>query len=284
MEVFGNMEKPIKPELSEFNLDEDKIQIIKNLKLQSSWKASLYMKMIMGSIVSLSIIMAFITDIRIEIIIVGSIILFFVTVIFSKRFIHEDYIFEKSKKSSNSEVIQNISLYEAAMRAYDEKNRNFEKIISRGAWQYWLSLNPTDFEDAVGDLFTDQGFQVIRTKSSGDQGVDLFLKKEGKKIVVQCKTYKKVIGPNVVRDLYGTMFANDANEAILVAPGGFSNGTKEFCRGKPIKLIDLDDLTQMTYKFERYKPHWIDKAKSIDDLMTGIDKFSSRKKGYGRRW
>jgi hypothetical protein len=80
------------------------------------------------------------------------------------------------------------------------------------------------------------------------------------------------------------MFANDASEAILVAPGGFSNGTKEFCRGKPIKLIDLDDLTQMTYNFERYKPHWIDNAKSIDDLMTGIDKLSSRKKGYGRRY
>jgi HJR/Mrr/RecB family endonuclease len=278
------MEKPIKPELSEFNLDEDKIQIIKNLKLQSSWRANLYMKMIIGSIVALSILMAFITDIRGEIIFVVSIILFFVIVIISKRFIDENYIFEKSKKSSNNEVIQNIVLFEASMRAYDEKNRYFEKIISRGAWRYWLSLNPTDFEDAVGDLFTDQGFEVTRTKSSGDQGVDLFLKKEGKKIVVQCKTYKKVIGPNVVRDLYGTMFANDAIEAILVAPGGFSNGTKEFCRGKPIKLIDLDDLTQMTYNFERYTPHWIDKAKSIDDLMTGIKKLSSRKKGYGRRY
>jgi HJR/Mrr/RecB family endonuclease len=50
------------------------------------------------------------------------------------------------------------------------------------------------------------------------------LYKDGKKIVVQCKAHRNPVGPNVVRELYGTMFHAGADAAKLVALGGFTQG------------------------------------------------------------
>jgi hypothetical protein len=109
------------------------------------------------------------------------------------------------------------------------------------------------------------------------------LEKDGIKAIVQCKTYKKVLGPNAARDLYGTMTAQNVSHAYLAAPGGFSSATKSFCEGKPITLLDLDGLSKMFYPFENYTPHWIDSAKSMDDIRKGINKHIYGGKGYGRR-
>lgn len=158
------------------------------------------------------------------------------------------------------------------MSVYKAKNNLYERVVRRATWEYWLSLTPTDFEEAVGELFLDKGYQVWTTKATGDHGVDLYLEKDNKKFVVQCKTYKSVLGPNSARDLYGTMTAEGADEAFLAAPSGFSAATKEFCKNKPIKLLDIDDLTKMTYDFENYTSYWLDNVKTMDDLVKGVNK------------
>ena len=115
---------------------------------------------------------------------------------------------------------------------------NLESI--RGlAWQ--------DFEHLVAEAFSRQGYFVEeRGGSAPDGGVDLELWKGGKKSLVQCKRWQtKLIGVNLVRELYGVMTAAQAEEAVFVSSGDYTDDAREFANGKPIRLINGKTLLKM---------------------------------------
>jgi len=100
------------------------------------------------------------------------------------------------------------------------------------------SMDPIEFEKYIGYLYERDGYTASMTVTSGDEGVDLYLKKGMKTAVVQCKRYASTVGQPVVRDLYGAMVHNKANEAMLVTSGNISRQAEEWAKGKPIQLID----------------------------------------------
>ena len=279
MATNEKLEKPVKPGLIDFLLTEEIIKDLNNYLKQCERKASNYLVItfiivfLLGS--SFILINNFWKGYIILIIIFSAIITWaIIPAIFKAKTKKEikDFIFHKNKSDIQAYVYMNHEKYKAALAEYKIKNDLFERALRRTAWIYWLSLNPVEFEEAVGDLFLDKGYKVFTTPVKGDQGVDLFLEKDNKSFVVQCKTYKKPLGPNAARDLYGTMVAHEAHGAYLAAPGGFSIATKEFCKGKPITLLDIDELTKMFYDFESYTPYWLDTAKSKEDVIRGINK------------
>lgn len=278
--------KPIKPEIEDFELSSSKLEELDKFKIKCNQKYNLYLFFLFFLILLLGIFLIIQLELNwfwaIGVVIISAITTWSVTdnviKIITKRNL-EDLIFDKIKTNSINEIDINNLRYELAKADHSKKNELHERLVRRTTWIYWQSLSALDFEDAVADMFEDKGWTVRKTAYKGDQGVDIFIEKDGEKGVVQCKTYKKAIGPNVVRDLYGTMVSQNATIAYLAAPGGFSKGAKDFSNGKPIELLDIDELTQMFYNFENYKPYWIDNAKSIEDLQKGINKILGR----GRR-
>ncbi len=110
---------------------------------------------------------------------------------------------------------------------------------------YWMSLSGTDFEKQLGYLFGHLGYHVRLTPKTGDQGIDLILRKDRKDTIVQCKSHKSRIGPAVARELFGSMVHYGADGAILACTGGFTRGVEEFVRGKPIDLMSAADIATM---------------------------------------
>lgn len=106
------------------------------------------------------------------------------------------------------------------------------------------SLDPVAFERFVGELFSNMGYEIEYTPSSGDEGVDIFLKKDGNTSIVQCKRYDGQVGQPVVRDLYGVMLHNHAYEAYLVTTGYFSLPAQAWVEGKQIRLVDGNTLLE----------------------------------------
>jgi hypothetical protein len=271
--------KPQKPALSEFGIGEHDIKTLNEFREKAikDSKGYIFLFFFISAILSAAIIL----DSRVNYWYIifttaGCAIMAYglfppiIKLVLNKSF--SDLIFDKTKTSEIDSFDQKNKSFESAMSDYKERNSIFERAIGRATNHYWLSLNPKAFEEAVAELFADDGWDVYITPETRDQGVDLFIEKDGVKAVVQCKTYKKVIGPNVARDLYGTMIANNASHAYLAAPGGFSHGTKSFCHGKPITLLGIDELSKMFYPFENYMPHWIDSARSMEDIKKGIRK------------
>ena len=113
---------------------------------------------------------------------------------------------------------------------------------------FWLDQTGHQFETEVAKVYQTYGYKTTVSKAGGDGGIDIVLTKGKEKIAVQCKHHAKPVSPAVVRDLYGTILANGYSHGILVSLRGFTQGTKDFAKGKPIELIDMNDLIRMSNK------------------------------------
>ena len=134
---------------------------------------------------------------------------------------------------------------ERARREAERQRQEAERQRQSKLEQYWIDMDGVEFERELGSLFQTMGYGVERTPTSGDQGVDLVLRKNGVTTVVQCKAHKDGVGPAVARELYGSMVAFRAKGAILACTGGFTRGVYEFVRGKPIRLLDASAIAKM---------------------------------------
>ncbi len=113
------------------------------------------------------------------------------------------------------------------------------------------ALDPIEFEKYVGLLFRDDNWEVFTTVSTGDEGVDLFVRKGDHTGIVQCKRYAGTVGQPVVRDLYGSMVHNQVNEGWLVTTGNVSKQAEKWASDKMINLVDGSDLVAWVSKNAR---------------------------------
>jgi restriction endonuclease Mrr len=109
---------------------------------------------------------------------------------------------------------------------------------------WWKSLDGRQFEKELNNFLREKGYHTTLTPYSADGGVDIIIREGERKIIVQCKAHSNYISPNVVRDLYGTMIHEKADEGWLVTTSGFYSGAREFAQGKPIKLLTIKRLLQ----------------------------------------
>jgi hypothetical protein len=114
------------------------------------------------------------------------------------------------------------------------------------------ALSPGEFEQYVASLFSQKGYKVRLRGRSGDHGVDLeLMQANGKRAIVQCKRYQRAIGPDVVRELYGTLIHERVAHAFLVTTADISDAARQWAQGKPITLIDGALLVQVAAAIER---------------------------------
>lgn len=111
--------------------------------------------------------------------------------------------------------------------------------LAAGGWR--------QFEQLVGEAFRRQGYSVEETGLGGsDGGIDLILRKDGRRTLVQCKQWKrKQVGVNVVREMAGLLAHHQADSMKIVCVGSFTKDAKAFSLGKPIELIDGNRLLEM---------------------------------------
>jgi hypothetical protein len=140
---------------------------------------------------------------------------------------------------------EKVENYERAQGIYQRSLEKAQRDYQRRREEYWESLRGVEFEVSLARLYSDLGYAVEITKGSGDEGVDLFLRKDEKVIVVQCKGHGNPIGVGAIRDLYGAMIHFEADSAILACPTGFTTGVEKFAKDKPIQLISATDLVEM---------------------------------------
>ena len=153
----------------------------------------------------------------------------------------------KIKLYQDAQNAHQIAIYEAerARHKAEKARLEAEKVRRRRVRQHWMSLSGLQFEDELASVYRQLGYLVESTPKSGDQGIDLVLKKNGKTTIVQCKRHKQAVGPAIARELYGSLIASRANEAILACTAGFTTRATEFVQGKPIVLMSATELVSL---------------------------------------
>jgi len=110
-------------------------------------------------------------------------------------------------------------------------------------------LSPAGFEEKMEDYVDKKGWKVTK-RNNYDGGIDIRAIKEFKdgtikKLLVQCKHWKKPIGPDVIRELIGAAELEESeHEKVLmvITSSVFTIGARKAAEEKNIELIDGDDL------------------------------------------
>lgn len=137
------------------------------------------------------------------------------------------------------------SFLKARHRRHLLDTRTTLESLAAGGWR--------QFERLVGEAFRRQGYAVEETGLGGaDGGIDLILRKEGRRTLVQCKQWKRQqVGVSVVREMYGLLAHHQADAVKIVCVGSYTNDAKRFAQGKPIELIGGKRLLRMIQAMRR---------------------------------
>ncbi|GAA1315382.1 restriction endonuclease [Pseudonocardia xinjiangensis] len=115
-----------------------------------------------------------------------------------------------------------------------------------------IDLTPPQFEAVITNLFNRMGYEAYPTIRSKDGGVDCiayFRDPVGViKCVVQAKKWTMPVGVDAVRDLAGAMDHERASKGILITTSRVAPAGKKFVEGKPMQLIEGDELLGLIEK------------------------------------
>ena len=106
-------------------------------------------------------------------------------------------------------------------------------------------IHPRVFEETVGSVFRDLGYQAEVTAYSGDGGIDVILTKNSQEIGVQVKRYRGKIQVDQIRELAGALLLRGLTNGIFVTTSSFQKGVTKTAkayrkRGYAIELVDAD--------------------------------------------
>ncbi|MBD9480578.1 restriction endonuclease [Pseudoxanthomonas sp. PXM02] len=135
----------------------------------------------------------------------------------------------------------------ASASSFLAARRRRRLLDTRTGLESIAALGWRDFERLVGEAFRRRGYTVEETGLGGaDGGIDLILRRDGKRTLVQCKQWRREKVPvNVVREMYGLLTHHRADAVRIAALGGFTEDAAKFAEGKPIELIDGTALLGM---------------------------------------
>ncbi|WP_222861324.1 restriction endonuclease [Seonamhaeicola marinus] len=140
-----------------------------------------------------------------------------------------------------------------------------------------FSINPKLFEDVVGNVFKDIGYNVHVTGYSNDGGIDVVLGNSSQNFVgVQVKRYKNKIKVEQIRAFAGALLLNGYNNGIFVTtsdyqPGAIKAAEQFKLKTLPIKLMNSDkfyDALKISQKSNSDPQYIIDMIndKQIEEL------------------
>jgi len=161
-------------------------------------------------------------------------------------------LFDKLFSRKDSPVEQFLAARETFNREKAERklaveHEKAERELERRRIQasHWQGLSGAEFERELKDVFAKAGYEAELTRSIGDAGIDIWLERDGRTTIVQCKRHEQPIGVGVARELYGVLMHEGADEAIIASVSGFTQGVADFVQVKNIKLLDLKDILKM---------------------------------------
>jgi restriction system protein len=136
--------------------------------------------------------------------------------------------------------------YKRAVVAFEKWEKEARERERRTQMEFWRSRRGHQFERELASLLRTQDYDHVQvTKGSGDRGIDIILRRDGVTTIVQCKQTKQPVGPAAARELYGALKDCGATYGILATVGGVTSGVHDFCQGKPLRVMGLNEILEM---------------------------------------
>jgi len=128
-------------------------------------------------------------------------------------------------------------------REEQERAEAIEALLERDALRESIHyMDGTEFENFMANVLAEKGYHVQTTPKSGDQGVDVLLTMDGRKVAVQLKRYTGAVGNAAVQAVVAGMFHYQAKEAWVITTSTFTKSAKQLAMSNRVRLIDGREL------------------------------------------
>ena len=117
--------------------------------------------------------------------------------------------------------------------------------------QHVSEMSGSAFEKFLGTLYSRLGFEASLTPNGADQGVDLILTKDARRIAVQAKRWTRAVGNGAVQEVMAGKTFYRCAEGIVITTSTFSRSAINLADTDPtISLIDGRDLALLCQQFQ----------------------------------
>jgi hypothetical protein len=110
-------------------------------------------------------------------------------------------------------------------------------------------MNGYEFENFVAELFRKMGYKAEVTRASGDQGIDVIIQKNGRKIGVQAKCYSKAVANKAIQEVVAGLNYYGLDKGIVITNNYFTNSAVELAGKNNIILWDRNKLKDKLTEF-----------------------------------
>ena len=118
-------------------------------------------------------------------------------------------------------------------------------------------MDGPEFETYVARLLEHQGFRVELTPGSGDLGVGLVAKANGKQVAVQCKRSNESIGRRTVSDPVAAFPYYKCSKAWVVTNSWFTEKARMLSQSNNCTLVDREKLSNWILDFQGKEAQWM---------------------------
>ncbi len=101
-----------------------------------------------------------------------------------------------------------------------------------------------EFEEFLGVLFSNMGYETKVTKATGDQGIDLIASKTRYKIGVQAKRYSGSVGNSAIQEAYAGKKYYQLDKIIVVTNSFFTDSAIQLAEANDVILWDRSILKE----------------------------------------
>jgi restriction system protein len=159
-------------------------------------------------------------------------------------------------------------------------------------------LDWEEFELLVGEIARRRGYKVEMPNAGGaDGGIDLVLRKDGRRGLVQCKNWNKAkVTAKEIREFYGVLVSEGAFMGIFVTASEYTKDARDFAEGKPLQLVDGQGLAKLMNEVKtqpgedlldvtQWLPTFIQEVTIIDPLCPFCRSAMTLRRGsFGSFW
>jgi HJR/Mrr/RecB family endonuclease len=111
---------------------------------------------------------------------------------------------------------------------------------------HWQGMAGVEFEDFLAAVFQELGYRVETTKVTGDQGVDLIVSKDGRKVAIQAKGYPgTTVGNKAVQEAHTGMTFYGCQAAVVITNSTYTSGARELAAKVGSILIERNQIPDL---------------------------------------
>ena len=126
-------------------------------------------------------------------------------------------------------------------------------VIKKYKWSLFRvdRMKGDEFENFVKEIYELLGYRVTKTKKSGDQGIDLIVKKLFKKTGIQLKRYSSAVGNSAVQEAVAGKKYYKLDKVCVLTNQKFTKSAIALAKANGVTLLDRDDLKNLINKAKK---------------------------------